>query len=102
MNWWEPVLFGLNLLCTILFILIPVLSVLLLFFLKRKFLWTAPILSTIFTVIISVIAEGPSLLSVGEYRAMFFGVIVPIQLIVVVVLTGIAYVAAYLLKQKKN
>ena len=102
MNWYSPVLFDLNLITTMLFILIPVLSVLLVFFLKRKFLWTAPIISTILAVIISTIVSGPALLTVKEYRAMFFGITVPIQFIIAAVLTGIAYTAANILRQKKR
>lgn len=102
MNWYSPVLFDLNLISTIIFILIPVLSVLLVFFIKRKFLWTAPIISTILIVMISLITADPSLLTVREYRMMFLGIIVPIQLIVVAVLTVIAYVVAYMFKSKKK
>ena len=102
MNWYSPVLFDLDLISTIVFILIPVLSVLLVFFIKRKFLWAAPIISTILMVIISLIEAGPSLLTVREYRRMFLGITVPIQLVSVAVLTVIAYVAAYMFKSKKK
>lgn len=102
MNWYSPVLFDLDLIGTIIFILIPVLSVLLIFFIKRDFLWTAPIISTILMIIISLVATGPSLLTVGEYRGMFLGITVPIHITVVAVLTVIAYVAAYMHKSRKK
>lgn len=102
MGWYSPVLFGLNLFCTIVFILIPILSVLIVFFTKRKFLWAAPIISTVLIVVFSIIALGPSLLTVREYRSMFFGISVPIQLGIVIVLTIIAYVMAYIFGRKQS
>ena len=42
MTWYTPVLFGLNLISTINFVLLPAAAVLLLFFLKRNLLWAAP------------------------------------------------------------
>ena len=100
MSWYTPVFFGLNLITTINFIILPVVSVLLLFFLRRKFLWAAPIFSTVLMIAVDVIAVGSSLLTVGEARGMFLIVIAPIHLVVTIVLTGLAYVAAYLLKRK--
>lgn len=75
MNWYTPILFGfgLNLISTICFVVIPIFTVLLLFFSKRKFLWMAPFISTFLMFVICVIAEGPSLLSVGEYRGDVLG-----------------------------
>ena len=61
MDWWNVSVFG----------IIPVLSVLLVFFIKRKFLWVAPLISTVVSVVISVIAI-PSILTNSEGRAMFF------------------------------
>lgn len=100
MTWYTPVLFGLNLISTINFVLLPAAAVLLLFFLKRNLLWAAPIFSTVLMIAVDVIAVGSSLLTVGEARGMFLIVIVPIHLVVTIVLTGLAYVAAYLLKRK--
>ena len=71
MTWYTPVLFGLNLISTINFILLPAAAVLLLFFLKRNLLWAAPILSTALMAAVDVIAVGPSLLTAAEYRGMF-------------------------------
>ncbi len=91
MDWWNVSVFG----------IIPVLSVLLVFFIKRKFLWAAPLISTVLSVVISVIAM-PSFLSNREARAMFFGISIPMHLVIVVVLTAIAYLVAYLLKRKQK
>ena len=102
MTWYTPVLFGLNLISTINFVLLPAAAVLLLFFLKRNLLWAAPILSTALMTAVDVIAVGPSLLTVGEYRGMFLLVIVPIHLAVAVLLTALAYAAAYLLRRKNR
>ena len=90
MDWWNVSVFG----------IIPVLSVLLVFFIKRKFLWVAPLISTVVSVV-SVIAM-PSFLSNREARAMFFGIAIPMHLVIVVVLTAIAYLVAYLLKRKQK
>ena len=104
MNWYTPILFGfgLNLISTICFVVIPIFTVLLLFFSKRKFLWMAPFISTFLMFVICVIAEGPSLLSVGEYRGMFLGIVVPIQIAITVIWTVISYIIACILKTKQG
>ncbi len=102
MDWfYTPVLFGLNLISTIIFVIIPVVCVLMAFFLKRKYLWTAPILSTILAAIIGIISS-PSILTNHEHRTMFFGLSIPIQLAVAAALTGIGYLIAFLMKQRNN
>jgi len=90
-NWWNASLF-----CVI-----PILSVVIVFFIKRKFLWIAPLISTVLSVVISIIPM-PSLLSNREHRAMFFGIAIPIQLVIVIILTVIAYLVAYILKRRKK
>ncbi len=90
-NWWNASLF-----C-----IIPILSVVIVFFIKRKFLWIAPLISTVLSVVISIIPM-PSLLSNREHRAMFFGIAIPIQLVIVIILTVIAYLVAYILKRRKK
>ena len=100
MTWYTPVLFGLNLISTINFVLLPAAAVLLLFFLKRNLLWAAPILSTALMTAVDVIAVGPSLLTEGEYRGMFLIGLVPLHLAVTILLTALAYGAAYLLRRK--
>ena len=90
-NWWNASLF-----C-----IIPILSVVIVFFIKRKFLWIAPLISTVLSVVISIIPM-PSMLSNREHRAMFFGIAIPIQLVIVIILTVIAYLVAYILKRRKK
>ena len=90
-NWWNASLF-----C-----IIPILSVVIVFFIKRKFLWIAPLISTVLSVVISIIPM-PSLLRNREHRAMFFGIAIPIQLVIVIILTVIAYLVAYILKRRKK
>lgn len=91
LNWWNVSVFG----------IIPVLSVITIFFAKRKFLWLAPLLSTALSVVISIIAM-PSIMTYREYRAMFFGISVPIQLAIVIALTLTAYFVAHILNQKQK
>jgi len=94
---WNVVLFG----------VIPVLSVVIVFCVKRKFLWVAPLISTALYVIANIIAM-PSLLSYilsvtnNEYRAMFLGIAVPMHFVIALILTIIAYIVAHILKQKQN
>lgn len=101
-DWYRPVLFGLNLLCTILFLLIPTSSVLAVFFIKRAFLWTAPIFSTLSAIVFAMAALGPSQLAVGEYRAALLGIILPIQFGIAVLLTVIASIAAHMLNRARR
>lgn len=91
MDWWNILIFG----------VIPVLSVLLVFIVKRKILWIAPLISTVFSIVVSMIAM-PSLLSNNEHSAMFWGISIPIHLVIVVILTAIAYLVAYILKRKQK
>ena len=91
LDWWNVSVF-----C-----IIPILVVVIIFFIKRKFLWIAPLISTVLSVIISMIAM-PSIISYSEHRAMFFGIVIPIQLVVVIILTVIAYFVAYILKRKQK
>lgn len=91
LDWWNISLF-----C-----IIPILSVVIIFFVKRKLLWIAPLISTVLSVVISMIAM-PSILSYSEHRAMFFGIAIPIHLLIVIILTVIAYFVAYILKRKKT
>ena len=91
MNWW-------NLLT---FCVIPLLSVVAVFCVKRKFLWLAPLVSTGLTILISIGAM-PTILSDTEHRSMFFGISLPLHLAVVIVLTGAAYATAYVLNRKRT
>lgn len=87
MDWWNVSVFG----------IIPALSVLLIFFGKRKFLWVAPLISTVISVVISAVAM-PLILS----DIMFWGISIPIHIAIVIVLTAIAYLVACLLKRKQK
>lgn len=70
-----------------------------LFFWKRKYLWMAPLISTAISVVISLLAM-PSILSDAEHRNMFFGISIMLHILIVVVLTVIAYAAARFLAKK--
>ena len=90
MNWWNVVFFG----------IIPILTVTLIFFVKRKLLWAAPFVSTVLGVVISVVAM-PTIISYSEHRAMFFVLVVPGHFVIGIILTVAAYFVAHILKQKK-
>lgn len=89
MNWWNISVF-----C-----IIPIVSVVFFFFWKRKYLWMAPLISTAISVVISLLAM-PSILSDAEHRNMFFGISIMLRILIVVVLTVIAYAAARFLAKK--
>lgn len=89
MNWWNISVF-----C-----IIPIVSVVFFFFWKRKYLWMAPLISTAISVVISLLAM-PSILSDAEHRNMFFGISIMLHILIVVVLTVIAYAAARFLDKK--
>ena len=87
MDWWNISLFG----------IIPVFTVVLIFLVKRKLLWTALFISTIISVIISIVAM-PDILIEGEYRALF-GISMLFHLAIVVFLTMIAYLVAHIIRK---
>lgn len=89
MNWWNISVF-----C-----IIPIVSVVFFFFWKRKYLWMAPLVSVVISVVISLFAM-PSILSDADYRNMFFGISVMLHILIAVVLTVIAYAAARFLDKK--
>lgn len=97
MDWWKwnILIFG----------IIPVLAVTVIFIGKRKFLWTAPFVSTALSFITYMIALAPitiaDIFSNNEWRA-FFLLAMLMHLGIAVVLTIIAYIVAYILKRKKN
>ena len=97
MEWYRPFLFGLNLFCTVIFILIPILSVLLFVLLKRKFLWIAPLLSTALVSVLTLIVMGP-LFWIDESIGVFFYIIVPVQFIITVAWALLAYAAVRILR----
>ena len=91
MDWYNIVIFG----------VIPIASVTLMYFIKRKLLWIAPLISTILAVVVTII-DLPTILTYGEHRAMFFILVVPGHIVIGIILTVIAYVVGYILKQKKT
>ena len=98
MDWWNVLIFG----------VIPVLMVVIMFIIKRKMLWTAPLISIVLAFISYIVAleilnssEMLAFFRNNEYRG-FFILAMSMHLGIVVVLTGIAYLIAYILKWKKN
>lgn len=89
MNWWNLSVF----------LVVPVLSVVVIFCVRRRALWTAPLLSTAVSVVLSI-AAMPSLFRDPEHRAMFLGIVLPMHLAVVLALTVLACVIAYLLHRR--
>lgn len=89
MNWWNISVFY----------IIPIVSVVFFFFWKRKYLWMAPLISVVISVVISLLAM-PSILSDAEHRNMFFGISIMLHILIVVVLTVIAYAASRFLAKK--
>ena len=95
MDWWN----------VLVSVIIPILSVAIVFFVKRKLLWTAPLISTVITFAFYVAAHcsvGISLarlLSNDEWSAFFFLAMI-IHFGIAVVLTLIAYFAGYILNKK--
>lgn len=92
---WNILIFG----------VIPVLTVVVVFIVKRKLLWTAPLISAVLAFITYMIALAPmtiaEIFSNGEWRG-FFLLAMLIQFAITVVLTVIAYFVAYILKQKQK
>lgn len=94
-NWWNVLVFG----------VIPVFTVVIIFIVKRILLWTAPLISTALAFITYMAALAPitiaELFSNGEWRG-FFLLAILMHLVIAVVLTVIAYFAAYILKRKQE
>ena len=95
MDWWNILIFG----------IIPALTVAVIFLVKRKLLWIAPLISTVLAFITELIALSPititELFSNNEWRG-FFILAMLMHLIITVVLTVIAYFVAYILKHKQK
>jgi len=97
MDWWNVLLYG----------IIPVFTVAILFLVKRKLLWTAPLLSAVLFLVTYIVALRVSgvrspllmLFTYNESRG-FFLLGMSFQLGIVIVLTAAAYFVAYLLKRK--
>jgi len=88
---------------------IPVLSVVIIFFIKRKMLWVAPLVSTLlvfvsYMILLSISGmESPitQIFGNNEWRG-FFLIAMSMHLGIVITLTVIAYVVAYMLKRKRD
>lgn len=99
MDWWNVLIFG----------VIPVLTVLILFFVKRRILWVAPLISAalaFITYMIAFSAQGMQspivkMFSYNEWRG-FFILAMLMHLGIVLVLTAIAYFVGRILKQKNQ
>ena len=91
MDWWSIIFWG----------VIPVLTVAIVFFIKRNLLWISPLVSTAFAVAYSSI-KMPTIISYGEHRAMFFTLVMPGHIVIGIILTVIAYLVAHSLKRKQK
>ena len=95
MDWWNVLIFG----------VIPVLTVIIIFNVKKKLLWIAPLISTVLAFITYMIVLAPitivELFNNNEWRS-FFLLAMLIHVGIAVVHTAIAYFAAYKLKRKKK
>ncbi len=99
MHWWQ---YWWNILA---FVVIPILTVMIIFIVKRKQLWIAPLISTVLAFITYSISLAPtSIIDVfnnNEWR-VFFILVLLMQLGVTVALTLIAYFTAYILKRRRQ
>ena len=95
MDWWNVLIIG----------VIPVLTVTIIFFAKRKLLWIAPLISSALAFVTYMIALAPitleKLFSNNEWRG-FFILAMLMHLGIVVILTAVAYLIAYILERKKK
>lgn len=93
MDWWNVLIFG----------VIPVLTVVIIFFIKKKLLWVAPLISTVLAFLCYLITLAPitivEVFGNNEWRA-FYILAMLMQFGITVVLTVIAYFAANILKRK--
>jgi uncharacterized PurR-regulated membrane protein YhhQ (DUF165 family) len=89
----------------LIFGVIPVLTVTIIFIVKRKILWTAPFISIALAFITYTIAFAPisivEIFSNNEWRG-FFLLAILMHLGITIILTMIAYFVVYLTKQKQK
>ena len=93
MDWWNVLIFG----------VIPILTVAIIFVVKRNLLWISPIISTTLAFITYTIALTPTITEIfnnNEWRGFFILAMI-MQLGIAVAITVIAYFVAYILKRKK-
>lgn len=95
MDWWNVLIFG----------VIPVFTVTIIFFVKRRLLWIAPLVSSALAFVSYLIALAPitivEVFNNNEWRA-FYVLAMLMHLGIVVILTAIAYLITYILKRKKK
>ena len=91
MDWWSILVYG----------IIPILSVVIMLFIKRKVLWLSPIISTLVTVIISII-RTPTYITYGEHRTMFLVFVMPSYFVIGIIFTILAYIIGLVLDKRKS
>ena len=95
MDWWTILIFG----------VIPVFTVTIIFFAKRRLLWIAPLVSSVLAFVSYLIALAPitiiEVFNNNEWRA-FYILAMLMHLGIVVILTAVAYLIMYILKRKKK
>ena len=96
-----------DLLNILIYVVFPVLTVVIIFFVKRKMLWAAPIISTVVAFITYILAFAVSgidlsyLLGYSESRS-FLLLALFIHLVIVSILTAIACLVAYIFKRRQK
>ena len=88
----------------LIFVVIPVISVSVLFFRKRKLLWIAPLLSVMLAFAVYAITLEPSIIKIfsnNEWRG-FLLLALLMQFGIAVLLTAVGYLIAYILKRKNK
>lgn len=88
----------------LIFVVIPVISVSVLFFMKRKLLWIAPLLSSMLAFAFYVTTLEPSIIKIfsnNEWRG-FLILAMLMQFGVAAVLTAAGYLMAHILKRKNR
>ena len=93
-----------DVLTVLIFVVIPVISVSVLFFMKRKLLWIAPLLSIMLAFVVYAVTLEPSIIkafSNNEWRG-FLLLALLIQFSIAVLLTAVGYLLAHILKRKNK
>ena len=88
----------------LIFVVIPVLSVSVFFFMKRKLLWIAPLLSVMLAFVAYTVNLEPSIVKIfsnNEWRG-FLLLAMLMQFGIAVLLTAVGYLIAYILKRKNK
>lgn len=88
----------------LIFVVIPVLSVSVFFFMKRKLLWIAPLLSVMLAFVAYTVNLEPSIVKIfsnNEWRG-FLLLAMLMQFGIAVLLTAVGYLIAHILKRKNK